>query len=106
MRHGEGGGQEEVATNGVLWGRGSSGEELRLDGPIFYRVNDDNTGPELFMEVSTHGGLSVLLKGFESMFLASAMTYIFCVLFCVFCVCVRHFISLCHDAYSEDSTKQ
>ncbi|XP_047482894.1 probable tubulin polyglutamylase TTLL2 [Penaeus chinensis] len=56
MRHGEGGGQEEVATNGVLWGRGSSGEELRLDGPIYYRVNDDNTGPELFMEVCVERG--------------------------------------------------
>lgn len=73
MRHGEGGGQEEVATNGVLWGRGSSGEELRLDGPIYYRVNDDNTGPELFMEVSTHEWLRSWVWLFKSVLLVSDM---------------------------------
>ncbi|XP_066985788.1 probable tubulin polyglutamylase TTLL2 [Macrobrachium rosenbergii] len=34
-------------------------EDGRNDGPIYYRVNDDNTGPELFMEVCVERGWRV-----------------------------------------------
>ncbi|XP_071522379.1 probable tubulin polyglutamylase TTLL2 [Panulirus ornatus] len=50
MGHGEGEAYDDLPVRHVTG---------RVEGPIYYRVNDDNTGPELFMEVCVERGWRV-----------------------------------------------